>query len=277
MPESLLALALWTGATAGGLFLGAVLLTHLRRLCPAVADRAIRAPLLDILLAAFTFGPWIVAVAVSRQWPAFAGALLGQMAGLILWCRYHELLNREAMKGPRIVKYLNRRVGMTRNHVALWVSAWAVPVFWAVRVAELIVYPLLVLLIRLPRYKQGEWINVSRQKFEGLIGHDLIWCLYCDWMTGVWSLGTEMLRNIESFWCPLRFYDGKKCENCTLDFPDVDGGWASEKGDMQGVVDALDKHFAGGNFSWFGHPSRKNKDAAQLTVGGKPLPQEGGQ
>ena len=37
-----------------------------------------------------------------------------------------------------------------------------------------------------------------------VIGHALIWCLYCDWMTGVWSLGTEMLRNVESFWYPIR-------------------------------------------------------------------------
>ena len=47
-------------------------------------------------------------------------------------------------------------------------------------------------------------------KVEGLVGHDRIWCLYCDWMTGVWSLGTEMLRNVESFWCPLRFSSDAK-------------------------------------------------------------------
>ena len=56
---------------------------------------------------------------------------------------------------------------------------------------------------------------------------DLIWCLYCDWMTGVYAFGGEMLRNVESFWCPIRFYDGKKCENCKIDFPDIEK-WASE-------------------------------------------------
>ena len=35
-------------------------------------------------------------------------------------------------------------------------------------------------------YKQAEWVNVSRTKFDGLVGHDLIWCLYCDWR---WSDG----------------------------------------------------------------------------------------
>ena len=41
-------------------------------------------------------------------------------------------------------------------------------------------------------------------------------------LTGVYSLGAEMLRNVESFWCPIRFYDGKKCDNCKLDFPDIE-------------------------------------------------------
>jgi hypothetical protein len=101
-----------------------------------------------------------------------------------------------------------------------------VPIFAAARIGQYLVYPPLTWLVRLPKYNTAEWISVSRHKFEGLVGHDLIWCLYCDWMTGVWSLGTEMLRNVESFWCPIRFRSDKKCENCTLDFPDVDNGWA---------------------------------------------------
>jgi hypothetical protein len=84
----------------------------------------------------------------------------------------------------------------------------------------------------------GEWVTVSRQKFDGLVGHDLIWCLYCDWMTGVYSLGAEMLRNVESFWCPIRFYDGKKCENCRIDFPDIDR-WVPADGNMKQVTELL--------------------------------------
>jgi hypothetical protein len=66
-----------------------------------------------------------------------------------------------------------------------------------------------------------------------------VWCLYCDWMTGVYSLGAEMLRSVESFWCPIKFYDGKKCENCRIDFPDIDA-WANpEKDTMDDVADLL--------------------------------------
>jgi len=99
---------------------------------------------------------------------------------------------------------------------------------------------------------------VSRHKFDGLVGHDLIWCLYCDWMTGVWSLGTEMLRNVESFWCPIRFRSDKKCENCTLDFPDLDNGWAPADGTMADAVKVHAEKYPGpdGVNAWFGHPTR---------------------
>src|SRR5207249_402395 len=112
--------------------------------------------------------------------------------------------------GPRIVKFLNGAVGRWRNHGALLVTLVAAPGFWLVRIHEVILYPFLIWFLNFPRYREAEWINVSRQKFDGLVGHDLIWCLYCDWMTGVYSLGAEMLRNVESFWCPIRFYEGKK-------------------------------------------------------------------
>jgi hypothetical protein len=99
-------------------------------------------------------------------------------------------------------------------------------------------------------------VNVSRQKFRGLVGHDLIWCLYCDWMTGVWSLGTEMLRNVESFWCPIRFASGKKCDNCKLDFPDVAGGWVPADSSVVEAAALVTEKFSGGQKGWFGHPVR---------------------
>jgi hypothetical protein len=167
-------------------------------------------------------------------------------------------MHREASKGPRIVKALNRSVGRVRNHAAVWWTALAVPIFWLVRLAEVIVYPPLVWIVRFPRYRQGEWVNVSRHKFSGLVGHDLIWCLYCDWMTGVWALGTEMLRNVESFWCPIRFIDGKKCENCSLDFPDNEHGWVTPEQGMAGAVSVVEEKYPRGasENSWFGHPGR---------------------
>ena len=142
---------------------------------------------------------------------------------------------------------------MRINHTAIWITALAVPLFWFVRIGEWVIYPPLTWLVKFPPYKSAEWVNVSRQKFDGLIGHDLIWCLYCDWMTGVWSLGTEMLRNVESFWCPIRFYDGNKCENCKTDFPDIDNGWVDADGNMADVVKVLQDKHADGDHSWFGH------------------------
>src|SRR5207237_9059785 len=101
--------------------------------------------------------------------------------------------------------------GPVRNYAAVRWAAWVLPLCSALRAAEIFVYPMLTWTVGLPKYESGDWVNVSRHKFCGLIGHDLIWCLYCDWMTGVWSLGTEMLRNVESFWCPIRFASATKC------------------------------------------------------------------
>ena len=113
--------------------------------------------------------------------------------------------------------------------------------------------PWLTWLLGFKSYDHREWVNVSRHKFEGLIGRDLIWCLYCDWMTGVYSLGAEMLRNVESFWCPIRFYDDKKCENCSLDFPDIDAGWVPADGTMADVVQVLETEIdKNPTWSWFG-------------------------
>jgi hypothetical protein len=229
----------------------------------SLADRCARAPILDLLVAALTWIPWVWGFIFAR-WIGLAGALLGELIGAYLWCFLHELQNRDAARGPRIVKFLNRTVGRFQNHVALWVTLIALPGFWVIRLMEILAYWPLVALLKFPKYDSADWINVSRQKFSGLVGHDLIWCLYCDWMTGVYSLGAEMLRNVESFWCPIRFYEGKKCENCRVDFPDIEHGWVDAGGTMNDVVATLEKHYSGDRREWFGHPAR-------LTVRGKPL------
>jgi hypothetical protein len=231
-----------------------------------------RAPGLDLVILIFTIAPLVVGpIAAVRLHagrldapPSWAlallgllAAVLGQIATVCLWTVAHELAHRKELKGPRIVHCINRKVGRFRNHAAVWWTAWAVPLFAIVRLAEYFVYPPLVWLVRLPRYDHAQWVNVSRHKFAGLVGHDLIWCLYCDWMTGVWSLGTEMLRNVESFWCPIRFDSAKKCANCTTDFPDLDHGWVRADGDMAEVVALLDAKYPGpGANPWFGHPAR---------------------
>lgn len=80
-------------------------------------------------------------------------------------------------------------------------------------------------------------------------------------MTGIYSYGGEMLRNVESFWCPIKFYNDKKCDNCKIDFPDINE-WVSADKDIEEVKSLLlDKYNSGSlhSNSWFGHPSRKEK------------------
>ena len=68
-----------------------------------------------------------------------------------------------------------------------------------------------------------------------------------------------MLRNVESFWCPIRFYDGKKCENCQIDFPDIADGWVAPDGTMADVVQVLEENTSPDHpWSWFNHRDRIN-------------------
>lgn len=265
--------------TTSALLLGAVLLHLVPRLGATgrkLGDVLCRAPALDVLITYFTMLPMIVG-AIIGGWRGLAFGLAGQIIAMLIWQTVHELANPQARKGPRIVKTINRHVGAWRNYSAVWITAIAVPGFWIVRVCQWIVYPPLTWLVRLPRYNHAEWVNVSRQKFAGLVGHDLIWCLYCDWMTGIWSLGSEMLRNVESFWCPIRFASDKKCANCAIDFPDINGGWVPASGSMAQVAATWEEQYSAElngdrrSYPWFGHPSREPV-SARLTIEGKEAP-----
>ena len=271
---------IFMAATVGAIVLMAGLLHLLPRLGSAgrrVADACCRAPGLDWIVTYFTVAPMIVGTALFG-WRGFLAGVGAQIIGMYIWQFAHELANREAMRGPRIVKTLNRKVGAVQNLVAVWLTAIVTPAFWLVRLAEAFIYPPITWLVGLPKYKGSDWVMVSRQKFSGLVGHDLIWCLYCDWMTGVWSLGTEILRNVESFWCPIRFYSEKKCDNCKIDFPDIDGGWVPANGTMADVVKVLDEKFPDENpeHPWFGHRvrltvnGREPSGAPGVEVGGDP-------
>lgn len=217
------------------------------------------APGIDLVLAYFMLLPLLLGSLYSG-WNGVAVALVAQLSTLWLWIIAHELIHYKSRHEPKIFPTLSRLVGGWRNHLAVWITLLALPCFWTVRFAEVFAYPFLTWLIGLPKYQAKDWVNISRHKFTGLVGYDLIWCLYCDWMTGVWSLGTEMLRNVESFWCPIRFYDDKKCENCKIDFPDVDGGWVESDRNMQDVTELLNCKYADvKERSWFAHKSRQEK------------------
>ncbi len=267
----------------GALLLGAGVLHLIPKLGSAgkrLSDAFARAPLLDLIIAYFIAGPMLAGLIAGARTEiggnTWLGALLGFLAAVVaqviavnVWTILHELAHPRARKGPRIVTTLNRRVGPVRNFTAVWITALAVPLFVLIRLAEYIVYPPLTLLVRLPRYKAADWVNCSRHKFDGLIGHDLIWCLYCDWMTGVWSLGSEMLRNVESFWCPIRFHSEKKCANCAVDFPDVVNGWVKPDGTMAEVAAVLEDKYGkpatDGSHPWFGHPVRVTVEGAPVS------------
>lgn len=184
-------------------------------------------------------------------------ALIGQLLVLHLFCLTHRLVYGK--KGKTITDTNNQLIGIMANQLALFVQLPAVATFVSIRFSQYTVYPLLCLLAGLPRYQQKEWVNLSRHKFSGLVGYDLLWCWYCDWMTGVWALGSEMLRNIESFWCPIRFQDPKKCDNASLDFPDVKE-WVPADGTLDDVVKLIEKKYKGRKVnSWWEHVDRKSE------------------
>ncbi|HEY5811511.1 MAG TPA: hypothetical protein VIT23_02525, partial [Terrimicrobiaceae bacterium] len=159
------------------------LLPHLGRAGEELSNACCKAPLLDGIVSYFTILPLIVGPLIAG-WVGLFSGLLAQLATLLIWQTVHEIVHRDAVKGPRIIKLLNKKFGAVRNLTAVYITGFATPIFWFVRLAELILYPPLVKLVNFPAYNSGEWISVSRQKFTGLVGHDLIWCLYCDWMTG---------------------------------------------------------------------------------------------
>ncbi len=80
-----------------------------------------------------------------------------------------------------------------------------------------------------------------------------------------------MLRNVESFLCPIRFDSTKKCEHCQVDYPDIIGGWIAANGTMQDVTTLLQEKYPAGQKSnpWFGHPAR-------LTIEGEAIEREAG-
>jgi len=230
----------------------------LSRLAFAISEKIALAPLLDLFVSLFTWMPWAAGTWLDG-WTGLTGAIAAQVVFLHAFCLVHRLLRGLGKKkGRTLTDAQARLIGPVRNQLALLFTAPASLIFVQVRLAQYLLYPWLVVLANFPSYRASEWINLSRHKYEGLIGYDLLWCWYCDWMTGVWSLGSEMLRNVESFWCPIRFRSPVKNANVANDFPDV-AKWAPADGTMEDVVYAFEAHYDGKRKnSWWGHPDRNS-------------------
>jgi hypothetical protein len=228
------------------------------RLAYAVTEKIAQAPLLDGFVSVFTWIPWVIG-GFFGGWVGLVAAVLAQILFLHAFCLIHRALR--GRKGRTLTDAQGRVLGPVRNQLCLLVQTPAIFLFVAIRVAELLLYPLIAALGRLPTYRQSEWVNLSRHKYDGLIGYDLLWCWYCDWMTGLWCLGSEMLRNIESFWCPIQFQSPIKNRNAAIDFPDAKE-WAPPDGTMEDAVRLIEKHYDKATLNrWWGHSDRaKVKD-----------------
>ena len=239
------------------IFFGLGLATIFTRLAYAITEKVAQAPVLDFFVSIFTWIPWVVG-GLMLSWKGVAAAVIAQLLFLHAFCLVHRALRGK--KGRTLTDAQGRILGPFRNQLCLMVQTPAILVFVQVRLAEILIYPPIAWLGKLPTYKSSEWVNLSRHKYDGLIGYDLLWCWYCDWMTGIWSLGSEMLRNIESFWCPIKFESPLKNRNASTDFPDL-AQWTPFEGTMEDAVRAFEEHYDGKQpNSWWGHPDRKKRE-----------------
>lgn len=221
----------------------------------------LESPGLDVVVAYFTWGPWLVFWWI-HGWPGLIACALAQVLSLLCLSGIHTFMSKRQRKPGALRKTLGEVLGTGRVVTGFLITLLAIPVFLFLRLGQVTVYPLLSLCLGFPRYRSSDWIRLSRHKFDGLVGLDLAWCLYCEWAAGVYALGGEMVRNNESFWCPIRFASDKHCENCRVDFPDIDR-WISQKtGRLEDVSQLLSHQYQKGSDrprSWYGHPDRKGE------------------
>jgi hypothetical protein len=184
-------------------------------------------PAIDLIVILFTIVPWVGGwkwgLRSSGHWIGGVLGLLVASAAQFVALELFEVIHRGiAVRRNRrvfaISRSIERRKGWWRNRMGLWASVPSVPFFLLNRLGNIVAYGPLIVLLDFPKIKHSDYVTVSRQKIGNLVGADLVWCLYCDWMTGGWSLSTEMLNEVESYWCPLTFEDKGKCEKCSQFF-----------------------------------------------------------
>jgi hypothetical protein len=101
------------------------LLPRLGSLGRWISGQCQHAPGLDGLVTIFTVLPWVLGAALFG-WPGVAAGVAGQLVALHVWIFLHECANAKVVKGPRILKVLNSRVGRFRHYTAVWITALAV-------------------------------------------------------------------------------------------------------------------------------------------------------
>ncbi|TVQ78632.1 MAG: hypothetical protein EA369_06420 [Bradymonadales bacterium] len=239
--------------------LGNTLALYLGLQSNSLAERFRKVPILDFWVAVFVWLPPLFS-ALYMGIAGFLVSVVTQSIYLAIFCRIHSWLAylRSGSQGGRLLKVLGSSVGTVKVLAGFYFTLLALPCFLVVRFGQIFLYPLLQFSLGFPRYIHSDFIQVSRHKFQGLVGIDLLWCLYCEWAAGVYSLGGEMVRNNESFWCPIRFYENKHCENCRVDFPDL-AEWIPSDGKMEAVENLLQKKYPKDRKvrAWYQHPSRR--------------------
>jgi hypothetical protein len=215
-------------ATIGWFALLTLLLFSLGRRCDWLA----RPPAIDLIVILYTVAPWgaawIVGMRIHQHWAGGFGGLATSAAAQIIALELFDFIHlryalRSGIRSLEINGAIERKFGKWNNRVCLWLTIPSIPFFLANRFGFM-GYVIFEKLLGFTHFNTADYITVSRQKIKNLIGADLVWCLYCDWMTGGWTLTTEILNEVESFWCPLQFADHGKCEKCAQFFRT--GHWA---------------------------------------------------
>src|SRR2546430_1743986 len=83
-----------------------------------------------------TVAPLVVGP-ILGGWLGLLAGVLGAIAAMLTWQTIHELAHPAERNGPRLLKECNKLVGPFRNYLAVWWTAWVLPLFSAVRAAEL--------------------------------------------------------------------------------------------------------------------------------------------
>ncbi|MDP7004740.1 MAG: hypothetical protein QF718_00825, partial [Phycisphaerales bacterium] len=160
---------IYNGLTIGGVTLGALLIgSGLLHLIPRLGSGGkglsqwlCVAPGLDLVIAYFGVAP-IVVGPVLGGWVGLGASVCAQILAVMIWTVLHGLAHPKARRGPRIYKVHNNIVGPFRHFFAVWITSFALPAFFLVRIAELVVYPFLIWLVHFPKYKQSDWVRAYR-------------------------------------------------------------------------------------------------------------------